>query len=187
MSGNYENAPATKMLASQCVCCGRALVDAISIELGTGPECRQYFDADLSPNRPAANKLVFEAAIAAQMGRIETVICLASEVGKLGFPVLAEKMKSRFVNVVAAPERQVSIFIEMEKDGKTYRVKTPYRRGAAEEFQAAWRAIPGRRWYLHANHVPVEQKTALWSLLRRFFPGKYGHGPQGVFRIPANG
>lgn len=34
----YENAPATKMLATNCVVCGRALVDAVSVEMGIGPD-----------------------------------------------------------------------------------------------------------------------------------------------------
>jgi len=32
--------------------------------------------------------------------------------------------------------------------------------------------------------VPEGQKRALWALLQRFFPGKYGRGPKGVFRVP---
>jgi hypothetical protein len=112
------------------------------------------------------------------------VVEIAKAVEKLGFPVLAEKMRARFVNVVAAPERRADIFIEVEKDGKVYSVKTPYRRGAAEEFKSAWRTIPGRRYYGGVNHIPVEQKPALWALLKQFFPGKWGKGPQGVFRVP---
>ena len=160
-------------------------MDAISVELGIGPECRQHFNADLSDeSRKAANKLVFEAAIAAQNGWVESVMRLADQVGMLGYGELAERMKLRFVGVVAQPERRADIVIEVENGGENYRVKTPYRRSEAEAFKAAWRAIPGRRWYSRANHVPVDQKTALWELLKRFFPGKYGRGPQGVFRVP---
>jgi hypothetical protein len=185
MSSGYENAPATKMLATNCVCCGRALVDALSVQLGIGPECRHGFDAGVADaDREAANRLVFSAAIAAQQGRATVVVEIAKAVEKLGFPVLAEKMRARFVNVVAAPERRADIFIEVEKDGKVYSVKTPYRRGAAEEFKSAWRTIPGRRYYGGVNHIPVEQKPALWALLKQFFPGKWGKGPQGVFRVP---
>lgn len=44
----YENAPATMMLATHCVCCGRALVDAVSVECGMGETCRTkhgFYDA----------------------------------------------------------------------------------------------------------------------------------------------
>jgi hypothetical protein len=49
---SYESAPATKMLATQCACCGRALVDAASIEAGMGPTCRKqhgYAAAQVAP------------------------------------------------------------------------------------------------------------------------------------------
>jgi hypothetical protein len=187
MSSGYENAPATKMLATNCAVCGKPLVDAESCETGLGPICRAEsgFDAGVADaDREAANRLVFSAAIAAQQGRATVVVKIAKAVEKLGFPVLAEKMRARFVNVVAAPERRADIFIEVEKDGKVYSVKTPYRRGAAEEFKSAWRTIPGRRYYGGVNHIPVEQKPALWALLKQFFPGKWGKGPQGVFRVP---
>lgn len=38
---SYETAPATIMLATQCACCRRPLVDAVSIETGMGPVCRK--------------------------------------------------------------------------------------------------------------------------------------------------
>jgi len=187
MSSGYENAPATKMLATNCAVCGKPLVDAESCETGLGPICRAEsgFDAGVAEaDRETANRLVFNAAIAAQQGRATVVVEIAKAVEKLGFPVLAGKMRARFMRVVAAPERRADIFIVLEKDGKTLQVHTPYRRGAAEEFTAAWRAIPGRQWHTRANHIPVEQKAALWALLKRFFPGKWGKGPQGVFRVP---
>jgi gamma-glutamylaminecyclotransferase len=39
----YENAPATRLLATSCACCGRALLDAISVEAGIGPDCREKY------------------------------------------------------------------------------------------------------------------------------------------------
>lgn len=35
---SYETAPATRKLATHCVCCGRPLVDARSVSLGIGPK-----------------------------------------------------------------------------------------------------------------------------------------------------
>lgn len=40
---SYENAPATKFIAVNCCVCGRPLVDAISVEEGIGPICRDKF------------------------------------------------------------------------------------------------------------------------------------------------
>lgn len=37
---NYENAPATILLATHCCVCGRPLCDSDSVEIGIGPTCR---------------------------------------------------------------------------------------------------------------------------------------------------
>ena len=59
---SYENAAATKLLATNCVICGRALVDATSVELGVGPECRKHVDGDIADDtRKTANEQVFKA------------------------------------------------------------------------------------------------------------------------------
>ena len=177
---SYENATATKLLATHCVICGRPLVDATSVELGTGPECRSHNDAGIPDmTRESANKLVFEAAVAADQGRIEDVLKYASEIDALGLVTLAEKVRHRFKN---AADREVGILIEV--DGNQYRVKTPFRRGDKERFINAWRNIPGRRFVKGANYVPVTQKAALWNLLREFFGGQFARGPKGLFRLP---
>jgi hypothetical protein len=182
MSATYLDAPATKLLATHCVVCGRSLLDATSVQLGIGPECRDGYDGGISEEvRVAANKLVFSASLAASAGEITKVKELAAQINALGLETLAEKVGRRFVNA----ERNVDI--EITVVGETMKVKTPYRRGAAEEFILAWREIPGRRWNRdqNCNEVPVTQKAALWALLCKFFPGKYGKGTKGLFRVPA--
>ena len=50
---SYENAPATQLLATHCCCCARPLVDAKSVELGVGPDCRKkhgYEKAEVEPD-----------------------------------------------------------------------------------------------------------------------------------------
>ena len=177
---SYENAPATKMLATNCVCCGRALVDAISVSIGVGPECRKEYDGGISEEvRSEANKLVHAAACSAGIGRIVEVMEAADKVEALGLKVLASKMRRRFRNA----ERNVDIEIE-EIEGGNYRVLTPYRRKDSKAFVEAWRKVPGRRWVNGANVVPIASKSALWSVLKEFFGGHYAKGPMGVFRIP---
>lgn len=176
---NYENAPATKMLATNCVCCGRPLVDATSVQLGIGPECRKEWDGGI-PNevREQANKIVRDAACAAGIGRIAEVLEAADKVEALGLAVLAGKMRRRF----RSASNQADIIIEAADGG--FKVVTPYRRKDSKAFIEAWRHVPGRRWVAGANIVPVESKAALWRLLCDFFPGRYGKGPKGVFRVP---
>jgi hypothetical protein len=179
---NYINAPATKMLASHCIFCGAPLVDAVSVETGCGSECRRKImdcDGGIADDvRVKANELVYRAAIAAQNGEISTVKGYAEQIKALGLDKLADKVGRRFRNA----ERNTEIVLTLE--GECYKVETPFRRGAKEEFIAAWRKIPGRRYKDGANFIPVVQKKALFELLKQFFAGKIGNGPKGLFRIP---
>ena len=177
---SYENAPATRMLATHCVCYGQALVDATSVELGIGPECRKGDDGGIPDAvRMQANKLVFDAAVAADQGRVGEVLALAEKIRELGLDELAGKVGRRFKGSV---QRRADITIKVE--GDEYVVKTPFRRGDKDAFIAAWRAIPGRRYSNKLNRVPMTQRAALWSLLKEFFPNKTGMGPKGLFRVP---
>lgn len=176
----YQDSPACRMLATNCIVCGRPLVDATSCQLGIGPECREGATGGFDDGqRQVANRLVFEASIAAQEGKIAVVLAKADDIAAVGYADLAEKVRRRFKNA----ERKVAITIR--EVGNVYQVMTPYRRGEAEAFVAAWRTVPGRRWQDGMNVVPVESKKQLWSLLRKFFGGKFAQGPKGVFRIPA--
>ena len=180
---SYQDSRACKMLATQCVICGRPLVDAISVERGIGPECydkcRNGDNAGISPDvQKIANEHVFNAALACQAGEVSRVLEYAELIRQLGLDKLADKVARRFRNA----DRNTEILITVE-DGML-RVDTPFRRGDKEAFIAAWRAIPGRRFKNGSNYIPPEQKKALWTLLRDFFGGKFGKGPKGVFRIP---
>jgi hypothetical protein len=178
----YLNAPATKMLNSQCICCGRPLVDAVSVERAIGPECRSRVAVDskavCDEYRAQANELIHKAAVSAQNGEIATVLAYAEQLRDLGFFIVADKVAKRFRNASRYSEIVISI------DGGDYRVETPFRRGAKKAFIKAWREIPGRRFCDNANYVPRVQKQALFKLLRRYFGGKYAKGPKGLFRIP---
>ena len=99
MNKYYMNAPTTKMLASHCVCCGRSLVDATSVEMGIGPECRNGNDGGISDDtRREANEIVYKAAIAAQAGEITQVLVFAKVLADMGLTGLADKVARRFRN-----------------------------------------------------------------------------------------
>lgn len=176
---DYTSAPACTLLATHCCACGRPLVDAISVSLGIGPECRGGATGGITTEQQeSANKITFLAAVAAQEGRIEEVRTHAQSLRDLGMTVLAEKVAERFTNA----ERQAKISIVEE--GDLLKVDTPFRRGDKDAFISAWRSIPGRRYKNGANLIPKTEKQALWGLLQQFFPGQYALGPKGVFRIP---
>lgn len=174
---SYENSIQCQMLATHCCVCGKKLVDSISVQLGIGPDCRHHVNQGISPEtQKACNVLTHDAAVAAQEGNIIKVRRAAEMIRDLGLDVLADKILERFKNA----ERLAKIKIVETPEGLV--IKTPFKRTG--DFIAAWRLIPGRRYRMGKNIVPTTSKKEVWELLKRFFPGEYGVGPQGAFKIP---
>lgn len=124
---SYENAPATKLLATACACCGRALVDAVSVESGIGPECRKKFSVDVVVDESArieANALVHAVAKKGVNKSECRVIC--AKLAALGYVVLAARIMKRFrmtaavvVDVVALRAAYKAILDDMTYDNAT--------------------------------------------------------------------
>ncbi len=182
-NSSYLDLPATRMLATHCCVCGRPLADARSVELGIGPDCRDGYEGDVSEaQREVCNKLTHAAALYCQQGRIDRVRECAAAIRAVGLLGLARAIEQRFVN--AKPR----IVISEVPGVPFYSVKTPFLRSRAGEMVGAWRALPSRRWNAatRTNLVSKERKAELWSLLRRFYAGEYGTGPDGkLFRVPS--
>lgn len=82
--GGYEDAPSTKMLATNCAFCGKELRDAPSIERGYGPICANKYGMPhgMDPNdRAEANKLIHEAAVYTGQEKATKVIKRLLELG----------------------------------------------------------------------------------------------------------
>ena len=95
---DYRNAPQTQLLATSCCCCGRPLVDAISVQLGIGPECRQGYNSDISPETQArCNQLTHRAAVAAQEGSIEAILAIADAIKEMG--MTEEELNNYFIDI----------------------------------------------------------------------------------------
>lgn len=194
---SYEEAPATKILATHCACCARPLLDAVSVETGVGPECRkkhkvevmqgvpdyaevERFLAGVGPYlfgrvtaawgdpRKIANVLVH--FIALEQDGAE-VLLAAAMLSALGFTVVAVRIMKRLVTVR----------ICLEQGDTRFTVTTPYNEAAS----SAWRTIPSRRWDKErkVNVVDVKDKKALWTVLRTHFAGAHAEGPQGPFVV----
>jgi Family of unknown function (DUF6011) len=171
---SYENAPATKLVATRCLCCGRPLVDAASVERGVGPECAKkygYVDAQGEPNwelvskalgpdaesvpglgqdaRKVANFLVWRLAVHEQGPRA------AAALDALGFRILAKTLAARLGAITVETEGDVLI------------VRVPYN----ELFNVASRKVPGSRWNADrkVRMVPVASKAALWVAIKSSF------------------
>jgi len=168
---SYENAPATVMLATSCACCSRPLVDAKSIETGMGPVCRRKHGFNIPVTeeaRTAANRLVHEIAVDQTGPR---VLANIQALKALGFDVLAGRIEERLLTV------------DITVEGDTLLVKAPY----SDTFLQGSFGLPGRHWdkARKVTVVAASAKPALWSLLRRAYPGLTGRGPKGLFQIEA--
>ena len=173
---SYENAPATKMVATHCACCDLPLVDAKSVECGVGPVCRKKhgFDLDCTEEaRKAANKLVYEIAVLREG------------------PVVVENLKKLFALgfaqlVLAILKRVATVKVSVTDDAHPHgagrlAVVTPY----SEAIVAAFRAIQGRRWDKEhkLNTFPAQARPALWAAFQKHFAGATGVGPSGPFLV----
>ncbi len=187
---SYENAPATKLLATHCCCCGRPLLDATSVELGIGPDCRRKFGyaapdgavdlkalealgvdtndgeifADRTP-REMANKLVHEVACGVDRARLSKAIGMLAA---LGFRKLATRLGDQATK------------LRVEVEGDELVVRAPY----DACFVEATRAIPGRRWVKETKvtRFPRSARRAVWGALVRCFPGGLLATPKGARR-----
>lgn len=168
---SYENSKACKMVATHCLCCGRALVDAKSVEAGIGPICRSKYGYDLDVSEQAraqANQLVYE--IACDQGSIASAH--KCEVLKdLGFSTLADRVLERMTKVT------------VEVVNQEYVVKGPY----VSEAGLTWKHFVGTfgRWdptnkVRRFFRTPANQK-AIWAALQSLYPGMVGRGPKGFF------
>jgi hypothetical protein len=174
----YENSVQCRLLATHCCVCGKALVDATSVQLGIGPDCRNNVNQGISEEtRKACNLLTYDAAIAAQEGNVVKIRKISEMIRDLGLDILADKIIERFKNA----ERLAKIKIVDTEGGII--VKTPHKRSA--DFVTEWRKIPGRRYKgAGKNFVPTSSKRDVWELIKKWFPGEYGVGPQGAFKVP---
>ena len=170
---DYENAPATRMLATNCAVCGRPLVDSISVEVGIGPECRKKYGYNINvPEdvRAEANQIVH--AIAVEQEGI-TVAQAAARLRDIGFAKLADTILRRVSNVTILDP------------GDGYRVAFRY----VEEIVNDFRRVPGRQWLGRKTpsekmwRVPYSSKRELFEWLKRNFRGAVINGPKGPFTV----
>jgi hypothetical protein len=182
---SYEEAPATALLATHCCACGRALLDAESVERGIGPVCAEKFGFLVpvgAAERAEANKLVH--AVAALAGACSTEVSADVEAAlarllELGFVKLAGIIRLRLAG-------KADVVVEVE--GGFYVVRAPYSPAfleAAGKFgRTHWEFVKkhgsGRK---NVRLVPVGERNRLWLALKHAFPGAKVAGPAGAVII----
>lgn len=176
---DYTNAPATSLLATHCVACGRPLLDAASVEAALGPTCRERFgvhDVVSDEARREANALISRLATR-HPGGLE-VVSICDRLRALGMEALAGRVEERTVAI------RIAEYDHSSEPG--YLVISPY----SEEANARFRAIDGRRFLRDPVGVegpgwwfPVESRNALWRAVQASFSGQLALGPKGAFLI----
>jgi hypothetical protein len=180
----YENAPATKMLATHCCCCHRPLVDAKSVEMGIGPDCRAKYGFDLNVSeeaRSAANKIVHQIAAMVSAGLLGVDLMRAADaLTCLGFSTLAHIIQAR----------AASITIELREDRLW--VRAPYnpdfnqlsyvygRKGTKVVEEGKKRPV---FYWTFPN--TLEAKKVLFEALQKAYSGQLALGPKGGFEVGA--
>lgn len=171
---SYENAPATRMLATHCACCRRPLLDAKSVEVGIGPVCRKRYlkpEIDVTPEaHKRANQLVHEIALQVSQGQTPEAFAAATELHMLGFAKLGEKL------LAGAATIKIAV-----RGNDHLAVATPYSQPALN----GWHQIRGQYWSKpdKVRVVPNTQRAQMWTLLKRYFNGHIGYGPKGPFTV----
>lgn len=188
---SYEDAPSTILLASRCAVCSRSLRDAVSVELGIGPVCRERhgydYGACTEEERQQANKLVHDCAVHVDDDEFRLIAC--AELRLLGFAKLATRIEFRGKDEAKRRKaaKNTVVIKEHKLPGihggwvKGLLVSAPYNENA----NYAWRRIGGRKWMREhrANFIPSRCKQSLWHLLKTYYAGCAGTGPRGDFQI----
>lgn len=163
-AAGYENAPATRLLATHCAICSRPLLDARSVECGVGPVCRRRHGYNEIPEavRVEANRIVYRIACLnsghpAEDG--ETIVAHLTALGLLG----CHKIAAKLADGLGA--------IEVVTEGfgdDTFGLKSPYNPDAV----AAMRSIPGRQWDRAAklNSFPRSSWPQVAAMLKAHYP-----------------
>ncbi len=174
----YENAPATKMLATHCACCSRPLVDAQSVETGVGPMCRQKHlvpDKVTGLARVEGNRLIHRIA-KLQTGKEVTAAVARLKV--LGFEHVVERINQRILR-----KRRPVVKIHYQSGRLFMKASVPH--GLWNAWLGAMRSIPEMRYESASagNSFPMSKKRSVYGLLCQYFPGQLGTGPKGDFII----
>lgn len=179
---SYEKSPQAHLVAANCVCCHRTLVDSASVEAGMGPTCRAkhgYNDnaettvelmaraanllgEAISDPRMTVNSLVWRLSV----GKVDVAKAVRA-IDLLGFHKLARHLAEK----LAAP-------ITVKSDGEKLIVEAPF----SESFNALRRNIRGAGWQQATKRhlVPMDQKDALWFAIKAAFPGHLVIGDKGI-------
>lgn len=182
---SYEHAPATRLLATHCVACGRALVDAKSVEAGMGPDCRErhgYEDEGSEEQRAEMNRRVFALAVWRSAKRqldafgpkpptSEEAMEHLKAIRAAGFVRLATLLEARLCDVVIKRVSASVLSLHVNYDDRL-----------AHALRMMRLRFDGhsKSWLFEDTK---ERRVEVFHALCARFPGALGVGTKGVFTL----
>lgn len=210
---NYTNAPACKLLATHCCACNTPLLDAKSIEIGMGPDCRQRLMGKKLPvteeARKEANKIVHQLALLISGYKPDQVEGLDTEAVQAAYALggtkavgamlaanhkegatLLDRLRVLGFDKLADKFEKNWLPIRITREGTNLLVVTPFNEAAI----TAWYGIKGQAWdkVRKCRVVPAGAATLngpdtnsgkVWALLQAHYAGLAGIGPKGPFVV----
>lgn len=171
-----------RLLATHCVICDTPLEDPQSVERGIGPTCwKNYINTDFgkltTAVRSEAKALIYKASALSTDNRKEAVgeiLAIATEVRKLGLPVLSDKIEERFITVRV---------LDVEND--KVKVKTPYSSAFISAIRGIQREIVRDEKGKFSHYLFAKaDKRRLFQALMEAFPGRPALSSKGPFVVP---
>lgn len=165
----------------RCTACGKGMKNSSSKD-GLHSSCRQYMAATVDTNEEQwaeAREIVLNASTQYKRNQLEDA---SNRLKELGFLLMADRISERLAQKPKkeTQEDQPQI-VKVEVVDQELRVSTPF----SWESVKAWRNIKGRKWdgQSKVNTVPLDQKPAVYALLKAHFEGVPAEGPNGEFII----
>jgi len=198
IASDYTAAPATALVAARCAACGRALLDAVSVEVGMGPTCRGRAGLDgegTGANWETARALLSGAVTVAEFDARATanrvVHRIAADQNSAAVPALLAALRALgFAGVESAIREHMDLGIPtvtVAAEGDRYAVTFAGLDNATfAAVVAALRGVPGRRFdgARRANIVPTAARRELWGALTTALPsGAQITGPNGTHTV----
>ena len=172
----YQDAPACKLIATHCCACGRPLLDAVSVENGIGPVCREKYlpDGVSDENRDTANRVIRLCAIIAHRGKNPArLFSLCNYLDSMGYTEVARKIRRRFVSAFPV---QISVVNDLLE------VRAPYDESANQSwFNERIRWEKARR--ARICRLTPDNKQRVMRVLKKHYRGDAAFGPKGSFVI----
>lgn len=184
----HDAAPATQLVATHCLFCHRALVDALSVERGIGPVCAEKHGANAAPGAAdwflvsvAIEAAGLTAALAPKVAAQDAhklanavLHAIGADVHAARVPHLAVALDAAGFKVLAAKVAEaLRPVVRVERDGACLVVRTGELAPAVfDAYVAAMRRVDGRRWDRDrkANVVPATARASLWDALKAALP-----------------